>query len=111
MHGKSSLALANADCPLFEEVRQPMEVGRYHSLEVAAETLPACLRVTAETEDGAVMAVQHVSHPTFGLQFHPESILTEGGHRMLSNWLSICGAESNDALIGQLEAQVALAFR
>ncbi|MDI9589537.1 MAG: aminodeoxychorismate/anthranilate synthase component II [Acidobacteriota bacterium] len=91
MHGKSSLALANADCPLFEEVRQPMEVGRYHSLEVAAETLPACLRVTAETEDGAVMAVQHVSHPTFGLQFHPESILTPTGEQMAQGFMALVG--------------------
>ena len=64
-------------------------VGRYHSLEADATRLPPCLKVTAQTEDGAVMAVQHVEHPTFGLQFHPESILTPAGAQLARNFLAL----------------------
>ena len=91
MHGKSSLAMASAGCPLFEGVRMPMRVGRYHSLAADASTLPSCLRAVATTPDGEVMAVQHVEHPTFGMQFHPESILTPEGPRMAANFLSLVG--------------------
>ena len=89
MHGKSSLAMADADCPLFQGMRMPVRVGRYHSLAADASTLPACLRAVATTADGEVMAVQHVEHPTFGMQFHPESILTPEGPQMARNFLAL----------------------
>lgn len=89
MHGKSSLILFENRCPLFDGLRMPAKVGRYHSLEAEAQTLPACLRVVAESQTGEVMAVAHESHPTFGLQFHPESILTPDGRAMLANFIRV----------------------
>lgn len=87
MHGKSSIILFDGSCPLFEEIRFPARVGRYHSLVAVDETLPACLKVTARSESGEVMAVQHVEHPTFGVQFHPESILTPEGRAMAEGFM------------------------
>lgn len=89
MHGKASFVHVHNDCPLFQGIAQPMQVGRYHSLEADVARLPSCLQMTAQTEDGEVMAVQHVEHPTFGLQFHPESILTPAGARMARNFLAL----------------------
>lgn len=89
MHGKSSLVLARAGCPLFEGIRIPMRVGRYHSLAAVESSLPACLRVCATTQEGEVMAVEHAEHPTFGVQFHPESILTPDGRQMAQNFVNI----------------------
>lgn len=89
MHGKASLATADAGCPLFAGIDQPMRVGRYHSLAADASSLPSCLRAVATTPEGEVMAVQHDRHPTFGLQFHPESILTPEGPLMARNFLSL----------------------
>jgi anthranilate synthase component 2 len=89
MHGKSSLAQVDRTCPLFARVESPTRVGRYHSLVADDATLPACLRVVARTDDGEVMAVQHAEHPTFGLQFHPESIMTPDGKRMLENFIEV----------------------
>lgn len=77
--------------PLFDGLSNPFRAGRYHSLCVLEETLPPGLRVTARTDDGLVMAVEHESRPLFGVQFHPESVLTEGGHRLLANFLSLAG--------------------
>jgi anthranilate synthase component 2 len=89
MHGKSSLAQVDRTCPLFARVESPTRVGRYHSLVADDATLPACLRVVARTDDGEVMAVQHAEHPTFGLQFHPESILTADGRAMAEGFLEV----------------------
>lgn len=89
MHGKSSEILFSEDCPLFSTLTSPVLVGRYHSLMASEEQLPACLRVTARTKDGEIMAVQHVEHPTFGLQFHPESILTPDGRGMAEGFLEV----------------------
>ncbi len=89
MHGKSSLALTNADSELFRGIRIPTKVGRYHSLAVEQASLPECLRVTASAEDGEVMAIEHVDHPTFGVQFHPESILTSDGLAMAQNFMRV----------------------
>jgi anthranilate synthase component 2 len=89
MHGKSSLAQVDRTCPLFARVESPTRVGRYHSLVADDATLPACLRVVARTDDGEVMAVQHVERPTFGLQFHPESILTADGRAMAEGFLEV----------------------
>lgn len=87
MHGKTS-RIAHDGKGLFEGVGPMMEVGRYHSLAVERESLPSCLRVTAATEDdGEIMALAHKEHPTVGVQFHPESVLTPEGKRLLANFL------------------------
>lgn len=92
MHGKRSRVKVDGSCPVFAGLPEELNVGRYHSLAVDAATLPGCLRVTATAPDGEVMAVQHAEHPTFGLQFHPESILTPQGKAMLENFLGLTRA-------------------
>lgn len=87
MHGKQSEAAFDLSCPLFTGCPERALVGRYHSLAAAPETLPDCLKVTASTADGEVMAVQHREYPIFGVQFHPESILTPDGKRILENFI------------------------
>ena len=87
----------------------PFVATRYHSLTILPETMPADLEVTARTEGGVVMGVRHVDLPIHGVQFHPESILTQGGHRMLANWLAECGAAPDEALVARLENEVATA--
>lgn len=89
MHGKSSLISYDPASPLFAGLKFPLKVGRYHSLEADPATLPACLRVTAEADTGEVMAVEHVDAPTYGLQFHPESVLTPEGPQMLANFIAV----------------------
>jgi anthranilate synthase/aminodeoxychorismate synthase-like glutamine amidotransferase len=76
---------------LFAGLPAPLWAGRYHSLRVVGETLPETLRVTARSDEGIVMALAHVTWPLFGVQFHPESVLTDGGHRLLSNFLAVAG--------------------
>ncbi len=76
---------------LFQGISNPFRAGRYHSLCVADASLPPQLQVTARTSDGTVMAVEHEARPLRGVQFHPESILTESGHRLLANFLAIAG--------------------
>lgn len=88
MHGKPSVVILDRTCPLFYCIPSPAQVGRYHSLVADAESLPPCLKVTARSEDGEIMAVQHVEHPTFGVQFHPESILTPQGEAMAQGFLN-----------------------
>lgn len=85
-HGKSSLVYHNAK-GLFEDLPNPLKVARYHSLIVQEEGLPSCLKVTARTEQNEIMAIEHRDHPVFGVQFHPESVLTEHGHAMLRRFL------------------------
>ncbi|MEL7230883.1 MAG: aminodeoxychorismate/anthranilate synthase component II [Pseudomonadota bacterium] len=85
-HGKIS-AITHKGGPLFEGLPETFDVVRYHSLSVRAEDLPDTLVADAFTADGEIMAVRHVSRPVFGVQFHPESILTHHGHAMLRNWL------------------------
>ena len=89
MHGKDSLISYDPTSPLFKGLRFPLRVGRYHSLEADPATLPACLKVTATTDEGDIMAVEHVSDPTFGLQFHPESVLTPEGPQMIANFIEL----------------------
>lgn len=86
MHGKTS-QIRHHDDPMFEAVDNPFMATRYHSLIVERETLPGCLQITAETEDGIIMAMRHEKHPVYGVQFHPESILTNAGKQILKNFL------------------------
>ena len=88
MHGRSS-AVDHNDSPMFADVPNPLKVGRYHSLIAEKLTLPECLKVTALATDGTIMAVEHKTVPVVGLQFHPESILTEHGYQLLTNFLQV----------------------
>lgn len=88
MHGKRS-AIEHDRRGLFEDLPSPLTATRYHSLVAEPESLPSCLELTAWTEDGVVMGVAHRELPIFGVQFHPESIETEHGHRLLDNFLSL----------------------
>jgi len=90
MHGKTSL-IRHDDSEFYTGVPQPFRATRYHSLAVVDGTVPDELEVTARTEGGVIMGLRHTSAPIFGVQFHPESVLTEGGYRMLGNWLSDAG--------------------
>ena len=94
MHGKQSIVTLDRTCPLFVGCPERTPVARYHSLAVDPKTIPSCLRVTAQTGDGELMAVQHKTYPIFGVQFHPESILTPDGKTMLRNFIK--GAMHND---------------
>lgn len=87
MHGKQSVTQFDPDCPLFKGCPPSAPVARYHSLAVDTDTLPPELAVTARTEDGEVMAVQHRQYPIYGVQFHPESIMTPDGRTMLQNFI------------------------
>lgn len=87
MHGKQSKVTLDTNTLLFKNCPQKDVVARYHSLAVDEETLPDCLPVTAKTEDGEIMAVQHSEYPVFGVQFHPESIMTPNGKIMLENFI------------------------
>ena len=89
MHGKVSMVTAKGESKLLKGFTKPFQVARYHSLAAEAESLPKELLVTAETEDGEVMAVEHKEKAIFGLQFHPESIMTPEGAKMIANFLSI----------------------
>jgi anthranilate synthase component 2/para-aminobenzoate synthetase component 2 len=85
----------------------PFTATRYHSLTILPETKPDVLEATGHTDSGVIMAVRHTELPIHGVQFHPESILTEGGHRMLANWLGFCGAAPDEQLVAKLEQEVA----
>ena len=87
MHGKQSLAEVDTGSWIFRGLNKKIPVARYHSLAAREESLPPELQVTARSEDGEVMAVQHRSYPVCGLQFHPESILTPHGRQILKNFL------------------------
>ncbi|WP_028519168.1 anthranilate synthase component II [Ruminococcus flavefaciens] len=89
MHGKQSVISFMNDCPLFRGIDEGAPVARYHSLAADAATLPDCLEVTALADDGEVMAVQHREYPIYGVQFHPESIMTPDGRIMLKNFIEL----------------------
>ena len=93
MHGRQS-EVRHEGSKFFENIPPDFNVGRYHSLVARSNRMPECLRVTARLSDGTVMAVEHQSRAVVGVQFHPESILTEYGHQMLANFCSIAGIES-----------------
>lgn len=93
VHGRAS-SIAHDGQGLFANIPNPLVVGRYHSLVAERATLPACLDVTASLDGGTIMAVRHREYPTVGVQFHPESILTESGYAMLANFCRISGIEA-----------------
>lgn len=86
-HGKQSLVTHDGSS-IFTGINSPVRVARYHSLAVQREDLPDCLKILAETDDGEVMAMKHREHPVVGLQFHPESIYTEHGKRLIENFVN-----------------------
>ncbi|MCW1824000.1 anthranilate synthase component II [Mycolicibacterium conceptionense] len=108
LHGKTSV-VHHADTGVLKGLPDPFTATRYHSLTILPETVPDELEVIGQTDGGVIMAVRHRELPIHGVQFHPESILTEGGHRMLANWLGVCGAAPEEALVAALEAEVARA--
>jgi anthranilate synthase/aminodeoxychorismate synthase-like glutamine amidotransferase len=91
MHGKTSL-VTHSGQGLYEGLKNPFVAGRYHSLAILKDTLPKDLVVDATSEDGEIMGVRHRLRPVFGVQFHPESILTPSGKRLLRNFLEVSGA-------------------
>lgn len=90
MHGKTS-RIVHDDSAIYAGVPQPFIATRYHSLAVVDGTVPEELEITARTEGGVIMGLRHVDRPIHGVQFHPESVLTEGGYQLLGNWLVIAG--------------------
>lgn len=92
MHGKQSVINITADMPIFKGLPRQFKAARYHSLAVEKDSIPAELAVTAQTDDGEVMALKHHEYPIYGVQFHPESILTKEGKHILQNFLEIGGA-------------------
>jgi len=88
MHGKTSLVFHEGE-KIFKDIKNPIEAMRYHSLVIDRQTLPRNLEITAYTEEGVIMGVRHNKYPVYGLQFHPESILTEQGKEILRNFLEV----------------------
>ncbi|GAA0427413.1 aminodeoxychorismate/anthranilate synthase component II [Actinoplanes capillaceus] len=113
LHGKTS-DVHHSGVGVLAGLPDPFTATRYHSLAVVPETLPAEIEVTGTTESGVVMAMRHRDLPIEGVQFHPESVLTEGGHTMLANWLAACGLpsalEKAPALAAEVETRRRAAF-
>ena len=86
-HGKQS-KIEHDGTSIFTGINSPIKVARYHSLAVQQESLPECLKIMAQTEDGEIMAIRHKEYPVIGLQFHPESIYTEHGKRLIENFVN-----------------------
>jgi para-aminobenzoate synthetase component 2 len=103
LHGKTSL-VKHAGVGVLQGVPSPFVATRYHSLTVLPETVPNELEVTGQTESGIVMAMRHRTLPIEGVQFHPESVLTDGGHRMLANWMATAGFPVAPERVNELEA-------
>jgi para-aminobenzoate synthetase component II len=103
LHGKTSL-VEHDGVGVLHGVPSPFVATRYHSLTVLPETVPAELEVTGQTESGIVMAMRHRELPIEGVQFHPESVLTDGGHRMLANWMAAAGFPVAPERVDELEA-------
>jgi para-aminobenzoate synthetase component 2 len=97
MHGKTS-QIEHDNSLIFRDLPQPFRATRYHSLAIVDGTVPDELVITARTPSGVIMGVQHATQPVYGVQFHPESVLTEGGYLMLGNWLSRTGMPEAPAL-------------
>ena len=88
MHGKTSF-ISHDNKTLFNKIPQKFEATRYHSLIVDRESLPGCLEISAETDDGVIMGIRHKAYPVEGIQFHPESILTKEGRNIINNWIAL----------------------
>jgi anthranilate synthase component 2 len=97
MHGKTSKIYHNKK-GLFEGIENPFEAVRYHSLVIDENTLPKDIEITARTEDNEIMAIEHKKYPIWGVQFHPESILTEYGHKLLGNFLKLAKEKDKQAV-------------
>ncbi|MEV5838020.1 aminodeoxychorismate/anthranilate synthase component II [Nocardia sp. NPDC052112] len=106
LHGKTS-SVFHLGTGVLAGLPDPFTATRYHSLTVLEHTLPAEIEVIGRTESGIVMAMRHRTLPIHGVQFHPESVLTQGGHRMLANWMEVCGERPSEGLVEMLEAEVA----
>ena len=109
LHGKTSTVFHDGSGVL-AGLADPFTATRYHSLTVRPETIPDELVVTGRTESGVIMAMSHRELPIHGVQFHPESVLTQGGHRMLANWLRLSGFEIPEDLVVGLERAAATAI-
>jgi para-aminobenzoate synthetase component II len=105
LHGKTSQVFHDGTGVL-AGLPSPFTATRYHSLAVRSDPLPAEIVVTGRTESGVVMALRHATLPIDGVQFHPESVLTQGGHRMVANWARRCGASVSDELVDSFAAEV-----
>ncbi|TWF94570.1 aminodeoxychorismate/anthranilate synthase component II [Saccharopolyspora dendranthemae] len=105
LHGKVS-EIEHSGAGVFAGLPQPFIATRYHSLIVRADTIPDDFEVTAKTDSGIVMGMRHRELPVEGVQFHPESVLTDGGHRMLANWMASAGHPVAGHLVDQLEAEM-----
>jgi para-aminobenzoate synthetase component 2 len=105
LHGKTS-EVEHASAGVLHDLPSPFTATRYHSLSVEEATLPPELVVTARTAGGVVMALQHRDRPIEGVQFHPESVLTQGGHRLLATWLRSCGDDGAPGLAAALSERV-----
>ncbi|MFD6856566.1 aminodeoxychorismate/anthranilate synthase component II [Rhodococcus sp. NPDC060090] len=108
-HGKTSL-VHHDGTGVLAGLPDPFTATRYHSLTVLPETMPDELVATGQTDSGVIMALRHAELPIHGVQFHPESVLTQSGHRMLANWLAVCGRAPEETLVAQLEADMARAL-
>mgnify|MGYP001139548664 FL=1 len=106
MHGKTS-QVTHDESTLFVGVPEEFQATRYHSLAVVDDTVPPELVVTARTRGGVIMGLNHQSAPVYGVQFHPESVLTEGGYTMLGNWLEVTGLSGAAAIARSLSPRVA----
>ncbi|MCK6210355.1 aminodeoxychorismate/anthranilate synthase component II [Georgenia sp. EYE_87] len=107
MHGKTS-EVTHTGAGVFAGLATPFTATRYHSLAVVRDTVPEELEITAETANGIVMGLQHRTLPLHGVQFHPEAVLTEGGHRLLANWLAVTG---DDGAVARAEGLAPLVGR
>lgn len=105
MHGKTS-GVSHDDSGVLAGLPSPFTATRYHSLTVLPETIPDDLVPTAWTASGVVMAMHHRELPVHGVQFHPESVMSDGGHRMLANWLGLCGSRPSETIVTRLEEEL-----
>jgi para-aminobenzoate synthetase component II len=105
LHGKTSQVHHNGTGVL-AGLPDPFTATRYHSLTILPDTVPAEFEVTGRTDTGIVMAMRHRELPVQGVQFHPESVLTDSGHRMLANWLAVCGHHVEERQVAELESQM-----
>jgi para-aminobenzoate synthetase component 2 len=106
LHGKTS-QVHHTGLGVLDGLPDPFTATRYHSLSIRPGTLPAELEVTGQTESGVIMALRHRELPLHGVQFHPESVLTDGGHRMLANWMAEAGHPAPAAVVETLTAEMA----